>query len=100
MNFTLNSQNSLPDDATQGCLIGRAWIPNQISGPSPILLKGDQVFDISEKFHTISQLLESSDPLKALAEIEGKLVGSIDELLANTVAEPDTNKAYFLAPID
>ncbi|WP_241508421.1 hypothetical protein, partial [Acinetobacter baumannii] len=21
MNFTLNSQNSLPDDATQGCLI-------------------------------------------------------------------------------
>lgn len=100
MNFTLNSQNSLPDDATQGCLIGRAWIPNQISGPSPVLLKGDQVFDISEKFHTISQLLESSDPLKALAEIEGKLVGSIDELFANTVAEPDTNKAYFLAPID
>ena len=34
MNFTLNSQNSLPDDATQGCLIGRAWIPSQISGPS------------------------------------------------------------------
>lgn len=100
MNFTLNSQNSLPDDATQGCLIGRAWIPNQISGPSPILLKGDQVFDISEKFHTISQLLESSDLLKALSEIEGKLVGSIDELFANTVAEPDTNKAYFLAPID
>lgn len=100
MNFTLNSQNSLPNDATQGCLIGRAWIPNQISGPSPILLKGDQVFDISERFHTISQLLESSDPLKALFEIEGKLVGSIDELFANTVAEPDTNKAYFLAPID
>ncbi|MFH4192833.1 hypothetical protein WAJ15_17450, partial [Acinetobacter baumannii] len=38
MNFTLNSQNSLPDDATQGCLIGRAWIPSQISGPSPIIL--------------------------------------------------------------
>lgn len=97
MNFTLNSQNSLPEDATQGYLIGRAWIPNQISGPSPILLKGDQVFDISEKFHTISQLLESSDPLKALIEIEGKLVGSIDELFANTVAEPDTNKAYFFS---
>ncbi|CAI3127347.1 hypothetical protein MWMV8_MWMV8_00711 [Acinetobacter calcoaceticus] len=100
MNFTLNSQNSLPDDATQGCLIGRAWIPNQIAGPSPIILKGDQVYDISEKFHTISQLLESSDPLKALSEIEGKLIGSIDDLFANTVAEPDTNKAYFLAPID
>ncbi|MDC5642964.1 fumarylacetoacetate hydrolase family protein [Acinetobacter baumannii] len=100
MNFTLNSQNSLPDDATQGCLIGRAWIPSQISGPSPIILRGNQVFDISEKFHTISELLESSDPLKALSEIEGRRVGSIDELFANTVAEPDTNKAYFLAPID
>ncbi|HEM7140559.1 TPA: fumarylacetoacetate hydrolase family protein [Acinetobacter nosocomialis] len=100
MNFTLNSQNSLPDDATQGCLIGRAWIPSQISGPSPIILRGNQVFDISEKFHTISELLESVDPLKALSEIEGRQVGSIDELFANTVAEPDTNKAYFLAPID
>ncbi|MDC4264373.1 fumarylacetoacetate hydrolase family protein [Acinetobacter baumannii] len=100
MNFTLNSQNSLPDDATQGCLIGRAWIPSQISGPSPIILRGNQVFDISEKFHTISELLESADPLKALSEIEGRRVGSIDELFANTVAEPDTNKAYFLAPID
>ena len=100
MNFTLNSQNSLPDDATQGCLIGRAWIPNQISGPSPIILRGNQVFDISEKFHTISELLESADPLKALSEIEGRPVGSIDELFANTIAEPDTNKAYFLAPID
>lgn len=100
MNVTLNSQNSLPDDATQGCLIGRAWIPNQISGPSPIILKGDQVFDISEKFNTISELVEHPDPLKALSEIEGRFVGSIDELFANTVAEPDTNKAYFLAPID
>ncbi|MEW7169095.1 fumarylacetoacetate hydrolase family protein [Acinetobacter baumannii] len=100
MNFTLNSQNSLPDDATQGCLIGRAWIPSQISGPSPIILRGNQVFDISEKFHTISELLESADPLKALSEIEGRRVGSIDELFANTVAEPDKNKAYFLAPID
>ncbi len=100
MNFTLNSQNSLPDDATQGCLIGRAWIPSQISGPSAIILRGNQVFDISEKFHTISELLESGDPLKALSEIEGRRVGSIDELFANTVAEPDTNKAYFLAPID
>ncbi|MCX2644053.1 hypothetical protein OQ640_31130, partial [Klebsiella pneumoniae] len=100
MNLTLNSQNSLTDNATQGCLIGRAWIPNQISGPSTIILRRNQVFDISEKFHTISEVLESSDPLKALSEIEGRQVGPIDELFANTIAEPDTNKAYFLAPID
>ena len=66
-------------------------------GSIPIILRGNQVFDISEKFHTISELLESADPLKALSEIEGRRVGSIDELFGNTVAEPDTNKAYFLA---
>ncbi len=69
-------------------------------GSIPYYFKGKSSFDISEKFHTISELLESADPLKALSEIEGRRVGSIDELFANTIAEPDTNKAYFLAPID
>ena len=61
----------------------------------PYYFKRQSSFDISEKFHTISELLESADPLKALSEIEGRRVGSIDELFGNTVAEPDTNKAYF-----
>lgn len=100
MNFTLNSMNSLPDDADQACLIGRAWIPNKISGPSPVLLKGHQVFDISTQFNTISELLEHSDPLSILSNIEGQLVGTIEELLANTVVQPDLAQPHFLAPID
>lgn len=100
MNFTLSSANSLPSDRTEGCLIGRAWVPNKISGPSPIVLKGDQVFDISAQFSTISELLEIENPVQVLSKINGQLVGTIDELFVNTRTEPDQNRAYFLAPID
>ena len=100
MKFTLTSTNSLPLDGTEGCLIGRAWVPNKISGPSPVLLKGDQVFDISSEFSTVSELLEIDQPTQILSKVEGQLVGSIDEIFANTRAEPDQSKAYFLAPID
>lgn len=100
MKFTLTSTNSLPLDGTEGCLIGRAWIPNAIAGPSPVVLKGDQVFDISSQFSTVSELLEIDHPAQVLSQIKGQLVGSIDEIFANTRAEPDQSKAYFLAPID
>lgn len=100
MKFTLTSTNSLPLDGTEGCLIGRAWVPNAIAGPSPVVLKGDQVFDISSQFSTVSELLEIDHPAQVLSQIKGQLVGSIDEIFANTRAEPDQSKAYFLAPID
>ncbi|HZH73407.1 MAG TPA: hypothetical protein VFD91_12995, partial [Mariniphaga sp.] len=100
MKFTLNSANSLPMDGTQGCLIGRAWVPHKIAGPSPVILRGNQVFDISNHFNTISELLETDSPISALAKIEGQLIGNIDEIFANTLPEPDPSKAYFLAPID
>ncbi|WP_338560529.1 fumarylacetoacetate hydrolase family protein [Acinetobacter sp. KS-LM10] len=100
MKVTLTSTNSLPLDGTEGCLIGRAWIPNNIAGPSPVLLKGNQVFDISSQFSTISELLEIDQPAQVLSQIEGQLVGSIDEIFENTQAVPDQSKAYFLTPID
>ena len=63
MNFSLNSNNSLPSDGTNGCLIGRAWIPGTLSGPSPIILRDHQVFDISEDFNTVTELLEQEKVL-------------------------------------
>ncbi len=100
MNITLNSKNTLPQDGTQGCLIGRVWLPHHISGPSPVLLRDDQVFDISAEFNTISELLEIDHPTQILSEIKGHAIGNIDELLANTSDNPNPSKPYFLAPID
>lgn len=100
MNITLNSKNTLPEDGTQGCLIGRAWIPHHISGPSPVLLRDNQVFDISADFNTISELLEIDHPTQILANLSGNVIGSIDDLLENTIDQPNPAKPYFLAPID
>lgn len=100
MNFTLNSKNTLPSDGTAGCLIGRAWIPNNISGPSPVILRDHQVFDISKAFSTISELLEIEYPVEILSQIKGQLIGTIDDLLANTTSSPNLDHAYFLPPID
>ena len=68
-------------------------------GSIPIILRGNQVFDISEKFHTISELLESADPLKALSEIEGRRVGSIDEYLV-ILSPSQIPTRHIFSPID
>lgn len=101
MTLLLNSANTLPSDGTQGCLIGRAWVPHaEYSGPSPVLLKNNQVFDISKEFKTVSELLEVDHPVDVLANLEGQYLGTVDELLANTHQNPNPTQAYFLAPID
>lgn len=99
MQIKLTTYNSLPSDKTQGCLLGRAWIP-QVKGPSPVFIKDDQVFDISAHFSTISGLLEHDNPAALLQKTEGKYIGTVDDLLANTTAVPDVSKPYLLAPID
>src|SRR5690606_41638533 len=99
MKFTLNSANSLPVDGTQGGLIGRAWVPHKVAGPSPVILQGNQVFDVSSHFNTISELLDTESPILALSKIIGQLIGNIDELFQNTLLYPDESKAHVLAPI-
>ena len=49
MPLTLTPANTLPHDGLTGTLVGRAWIPGQIAGPSPIVLRADGVFDLSER---------------------------------------------------
>lgn len=99
MHTTLTPHNSLPTDQSSGCLLGRAWIP-QVKGPSPVIIKEDQVFDISASFATVSALLEQTSPVALLQQIEGERIGHLDELLSNTRQNPDLNKPYFLSPVD
>ena len=45
MSLLLTPENTLPIDGVSGTLIGRAWVPGAIAGPSLIVLRGDGVFD-------------------------------------------------------
>ncbi|MFG0634259.1 fumarylacetoacetate hydrolase family protein [Pseudomonas sp. xss_2] len=100
MPLTLTPANTLPHDGLTGTLVGRAWIPGQIAGPSPIVLRADGVFDLSERFATLSELLESESPLHALRATAGRFIGSVQELLANSTSQPDSSRPYLLPPLD
>lgn len=101
----LNAENILPKDADAATLIGRAWIPGRIGGPSPVAIHDGKVFDLGKVVPTSSQLINSADPAKLVREAlkSGwvKSVGTVDALLANSSADRrDPAKPYFLAPCD
>ena len=100
MNMQLNTMNTLPIDAQQSCLIGRVWRADK-NKPVPVLLKNNEVMDISPHFSTIAQLLENTSPVSILTNLTGEVLGTIDELLGNTHCNAvKDDKFYFLSPID
>lgn len=100
MSLLLTPENTLPIDGVSGTLIGRAWVPGAIAGPSLIVLRGDGVFDLSAHFPTLSDLLETAEPVAAVRQSPGTFIGSVEALLANTGPHADPNLAYLLPPLD
>lgn len=98
MQFT--AQTCLPHDGTDGALAARVWLP-EVSGPSIVALRGDDVLDITASFPTLRDLCELPDPASALKSTQGVRLGSVSDLLANT--PPDTRNPalpWLLAPSD
>jgi len=100
MSLLLTPENTLPSDGLAGTLIGRAWVPGRIAGPSPIVLRNDGVFDLSEHFATLSDLLETESPLAAVRQTPGIFIASVEALLANTGPEADLSRPWLLPPLD
>jgi fumarylacetoacetate (FAA) hydrolase family protein len=99
----------LPDDGTAGLLVGRAWLPGApphgVPGPSPVVLDGARVRDLSGLAPTTAQLFELEDPAGAVraALKAGRLpvVGEVAALLANAAWDRGDNaQPWFLAPVD
>ena len=100
--FKLETQNTLPNDQEIACLIGRAWIPGNTEGPSPVWINNKNVYDLAPCYPTISQLLENEDPAGIIRSLSGlKYIGSIEDLLKNTnPIRQDSLKPWFIAPCD
>jgi fumarylacetoacetate (FAA) hydrolase family protein len=94
----------LPADGFAGTLIGRAWLPagsaNALAGPAVVALRADGVFDLSDLSATVSGLLERDHPAALVQRCAGKCIGGVDDVLANSTAQPDPNRAHLLAPCD
>jgi fumarylacetoacetate (FAA) hydrolase family protein len=91
---------SLPADGTAGTLVGRAWVPGAVPGPSVVAIREDGVFDLGRSAPTMTELLDSADPV-ALARRGGERLGDLAPILANSAYDRrDPGRPYLLAPCD
>ena len=97
----LLSLECLPSDWREATLLGRAWLPGEPAGPSPIALRpnGD-VVDLAPVEPTMSQLLARPDRVALARSAPGKGIGTIEALLANSGDGRNLGKPWLLAPND
>jgi len=101
----LSAAQILPADAERATLIGRAWVPGRMGGPSPVVIAGGRVYDLARVAPTVSELLNSRDPVKMARESVksgwASAIGEVADLISNSHADRrDPRKAYLLAPCD
>jgi fumarylacetoacetate (FAA) hydrolase family protein len=96
----LTPAQTLPGDGTKGTLIGRVWLPGDPQGPAIVAIRGDGVFDLGRAVPTVSELLNADDPV-AIARSEGRRIGNLATILANSAYDRrDPGLPWLLAPCD
>jgi fumarylacetoacetate (FAA) hydrolase family protein len=97
MSIDLSPANILPDD--HGLLVGRAWRPLPVGGPSVVRIDGSQVVDITQAFPTIADVLNAPDRTARVRAAAGQVLGDLAAVLAES--HPDRRQGlHFLAPSD
>ncbi len=95
MSYTL-----LDAAASGGLFVGRVWNPD-VGGPSLVTVRDQQVIDITSKtVATMSALLERPDLVAFVRSANGKSLGTLEEIAANSSGKPDETHPYFQAPVD
>ncbi len=97
----LRPEDCLPEDAERATLVGRAWVPGDHPGPSPVIIRGADVVDISDTFPTVSELLNTERIESKMDDLNGTKIGVIGSLLENSAWHSQNKKyPYLLAPVD
>ncbi|MFA5915445.1 MAG: fumarylacetoacetate hydrolase family protein [Burkholderiales bacterium] len=91
----------LPSDWREATLLGRAWLPGDPAGPSPVALRPNgEVVDLAAVEPTMSQLLARPDRVAIARAAPGTVIGRIEALLANSGDGRNAERPALLAPID
>jgi fumarylacetoacetate (FAA) hydrolase family protein len=101
MKMDLQPESCLPHDRSRALLVGRAWLP-AVDAPAPVVVRGDDLCDLSPLAPTVSQLLELPDA-GARIRAAGALprLGPLAPILANSAAEARAAASpWLLAPCD
>ncbi|WP_332824169.1 fumarylacetoacetate hydrolase family protein [Ramlibacter sp.] len=90
---------TLPADAQQATLVGRAWIEGQ--GAVLVKVEGDALVDLSGLAPTSSALMELHDAAGAVRAHAGPVIGSVAQVVANSGADARVvDLPWLLAPCD
>jgi len=94
----------LPADPS-ALLVGRMWLPrdgNTPAGPAVVAISATGVFDITEDFPTVAQLLDSGQAVQAVRRAIGRAPTAQFTEVAATTLDPACRpeRRRFLSPID
>lgn len=81
----------LPNDVDHAVLVGRLLLED---GPTPVVIRGGEVFDVSRSAATVADLLDRDDA----GQIEGERLFSVQELVHR--ASSSAPGAFLLSPVD
>jgi len=98
MKLVHSTQDVLPIDASDATLVGRLFDP-EVAGPCIVVLRGPDLVDITDEYPTMTDLLESNDPVRSVRLAAGNRSWSVDDILANSLGGCSEG-AYLLAPVD
>lgn len=88
----------LPADAAEGSLVGRVQTAD---GPTVVTLRDGVLHDLSGTFPTMRDLTESPNPARAARHAQGPVVGTFEEVWANTAPDTrDHGRPWLLSPVD
>jgi fumarylacetoacetate (FAA) hydrolase family protein len=94
----LSAAALLPADVHEAILVGRIWRNTALPGPSVVIVRGGEVFDITPAVGTVADLLERPDLLDFARTVPGESLGSVQRLLAEALAPGSA--PVLLAPCD
>ncbi|TDY21868.1 fumarylacetoacetate (FAA) hydrolase family protein [Paraburkholderia sp. BL6665CI2N2] len=70
----------VPTDLADALLVGRIWRNAPIDGPSVVVVRAGQVFDITASAPTTSDLFERVDLLEFARHVEGEALGPVENI--------------------
>lgn len=79
----------LPEDGTRGTLVGRVWRPGNQPGPSIVVLRGEEIVDLSATVATMADLCNAPDPVAVVRDSDGERLGTLAEFAGNLLAPID-----------